>query len=164
MGGISVGKFNMFVQNGDGENQTAAVDLGKITIAAKRTEIISRRLDKNPLELRLDYVGLNGQLSEMAVPLNADNSYFLLLGSSGLDVGNVRVGSSSEMLSIDPRTFPGTYGTGIGTLGFEVSVSAEAQPGEYSLLIRNETGARRYLIGALTVERFPNFWSSAAFK
>ena len=164
MGGLPTGKIKLYVQSADDEVQTPADDVGEVTVTAKQTEVISERLERYSADLRLDYLGLNGQLSQTAVPVNAGSSYFLLLGSTGLEVNGTRVESSSDLLTVEPRTYPGTYGNGVRTLGFQVSISSDTPAGEYSLLIRNEAGSRRYLIGGITVEKFPNFWSSAASK
>jgi hypothetical protein len=52
----------------------------------------------------------------------------------------------------------------IRTLGFDVSIAPNTPVGEYSLALRSASGERRFVIGGISVENYPNFWSVANFK
>ena len=163
IGGLPVGKMRLLAQNNDPESPSAATELGDISISVKQAVAVARKIEKTTIDSHLDYLGFNGQIAEIAVPVNSGNSYLLMGGSSSLGENSI-IESSSDVISIEPTVFTGNFANHIRTLGFEVSVSPTAPNGEYSVALRSASGERRFLIGGITVEKFPNFWSTANFK
>ena len=163
MGGLPVGKMRILSQNNDGESPSAAADLGEVTVSTKLPVWLTKRIEKTPIDTRLDYMGFNGQIGEIAVPVNAGNTYLLLTGSSSLGESPV-IESSSSLIDVAPASSSGNFANHVRTVQFQLSVASNAPIGEYSLALRTPTGERRFLIGGITVERFPNFWSTGNFK
>lgn len=163
MGGLPVGKFRLFTQNTDPDQPSAATDLGEVTISGKQPSIIVRKIERSAMDVHIDYLGFNGQIAEIAVPVNAGSTYFFMAGSSSLgDSSNVE--STSDFISVANRSFAGNFANHIRTLGFDVSIAPNAPAGEYSLALRSASGERRFVIGGISVEKYPNFWSVANFK
>lgn len=163
MGGLALGKLHLYLQS-DADLHSSASDLGEFTVTTKQPVVVTRHIDRISTNLRFDYLGFNGQFAGMAIPVNSGSSYFLLAGTSELSSESVTVESTSDLISVQSRPVAGSYSKDIKTFGFEAAISPDALPGEYSVALRSPTGERRFLIGALTVEKFPNFWSIAAFK
>lgn len=159
LGGIPFGKSVLYAQ-GNSSSPTFVSELGEFNINGRPIANVSRKLDIAPADSETEYLGFNGQLSGMAVTVNSGSAYFLMIGSRSNSVAD-RIGSASGFILVDPETSLGDFGSGIRTIGFEAAVSAETPPGEYSLVIRNPAGERRFLIGGLTVEKYPNFWTTA---
>ena len=162
-GGLPVGKVRILTQNNDSDSPTSAVDLGEIAVTSKQPVSLIRKIERTLIETHLDYMGFNGQIGEIAVPVNQGSSYMLLAGSSSIGDSPV-IESSSDLIEIAPASFSSNFANHIRTVQFEVSVASDAPVGEYSLAIRTSSGERRFLIGGITVEKFPNFWSTANFK
>ena len=163
MGGMPIGKFKLFAQNSDPVQPSAEADLGEVTVTSKQPSTVVRKIDRSLIDAHFDYLGFNGQIAEIAVPVNSGSSYFLMAGSSSLGENSV-VESNSDFISVTSLSFAGNFGDHIRTLGFDVLVVPTAPAGEYSLALRSASGERRFLIGGITVEKFPNFWSVANFK
>jgi len=159
IGGLPLGKVRLYAQN-DSDMPSAAIDLGDIIISTKQPGTISKRIERAATDLKFDYLGFNGQLAGMAVPINAGSSYFLIAGFTDAAFEGMSIQSSSDLIFIQPRTTPGNFSKEIRTLGFEAAISPDAPAGEYSISLRSPNGERRVLIGGLTIEKFPNFWVS----
>jgi hypothetical protein len=163
MGGLPIGRFKLFAQNNDPDSPSAASDLGEVTVSSKQPATFIKRLDKSVIDSHIDYLGFNGQLAEMAVPVNSGNSYSLLAGSSSLGDNNV-IEATSPLVSVETGSFAVNFSNHIRTVAIGVSVAPNAPTGEYSIALRTASGDRRFIIGGLTVEKFPNFWSTSLFK
>ena len=161
--GLQVGKMRVLAQNNDVDTPSSAIELGEITITAKQPISLVKKIERTAVDTHLDYLGFNGQIGEIAVPLNSGNTYQLLAGSSNLNANSV-IESSSDLISISAASLSGNFANHIRTLAFDVSIASNAPVGEYSIAVRTTSGERRYLIGGITVEKFPNLWSSSIFK
>ena len=100
----------------------------------------------------------------MAISVNAGNSYFLIAGSSGTSNEPTFLESNSDLISLQQGRIGGMFANDIRTLGFETAIAPNTPLGEYSICASTKSGFRRYLIGGLTVEKFPNLWSIATLK
>lgn len=163
LGGLDVGHVDVFAQSDvDDPANTPAVDLGSYTVSTKQPVVITKKIDNLTIPSKLEYLGFNGQLAGLSVLINSGNTYDLAIG--GIDLARkLDVGSDSALISVRNSSVRAAYG-GLTTLGFSVSAAPETPVGEYSLFVQFETGARRYLIGGLTVEKYPNFWTVSPLK
>jgi len=163
LGGLPPGKMRLYLQS-DVDIHSSASDLGDVTVTTKQPVIFNKRVERSSTNLRFDYLGFNGQFPGMAVPVNSGSTYFLIAGTSDLNSDSVTVESTSDLISVHSRPVMGTYSKALKTFGFDAAISPDAPAGEYSIALRSSTGERRFLIGALTVEKFPNFWSIATLR
>jgi len=163
LSGISPGKYHAYAQS-DIDVRLSAVDLGSLSVTTKQPIFLNRKIDRVTGDIRFDFLGLNGQLAGMAIPVNAGNSYFLIAGSSGTSNEPTFLESNSDLISLQQGRIGGMFAKDIRTLGFETAIAPNAPLGEYSICASTKSGFRRYLIGGLTVEKFPNLWSIATLK
>jgi len=163
MGGLPVGKLRVLTQNNDPNSPSPAADLGKVNVSGKEPVSLTKKIERSAIDSYIDYLGFNGQIAEIAVQVNSGSSYMLLAGSPNLGE-NWDIEPSSNFLLITPATFAGNFADHIKAVGFEVSIASSAPDGEYSISLRTSSGDRRFLIGGITVEKFPNLWSTAVFK
>ncbi len=160
--GMPAGEYRLFSQNeGKGKALIAAESLGNVELESGAARTVTKRLGPGQASIGAQYLGFNGQLAELAVPLNAGRSYTLFVGGKSLDPAKVKIGSSSRFLSVLAETVTAhDYGDGITVLSFEVKIDPETPLGEYSLFVESGKGARRFVVGGLTVEDYINPWSS----
>ena len=163
LGGIAPGKYHAYAQS-DTDMRLSAVDLGTVWVAIKQPVNLSKKIDRLTGAVRFNFLGLNGQLSGMAISVNAGNSYFLIAGSSGTSNEPTFLESNSDLISLQQGRIGGMFANDIRTLGFETAIAPNTPLGEYSICASTKSGFRRYLIGGLTVEKFPNLWSIATLK
>ncbi len=160
--GLSTGEYRLFSQNeGKSKLHFAAEELGNISIEKAAAKTLTKKIGGSQASIGAQYLGFNGQLAELAVPLNAGRSYTLFVGGKDLDPSKVRLGSSSRFLSVVADSITAhDYGDEITVLSFELKIDPDTPLGEYSLFVESGKGARRFVVGGLTVEDYVNPWSS----
>jgi hypothetical protein len=158
--GLREGNFKIYAQNSNTvKGATAAEEIGQAEVKKGRTFNLTKKLKSAPSDFSLQYVGFNGQLSELAVPLNGGKSYVIYIGGKNLDEKGVKINFDSPYLSVTPKTVSRQdFGSQISVISFEVKVEDGALPGEYSVSVE-KNGAKQYIVGGLTIEKFSNPWS-----
>jgi hypothetical protein len=99
-------------------------------------------------------LGLNAQLSSVALPLEAGKTYTLYVGGEGVDqVPGTAITVSSPFMSVNPASLTlQPFGASFPVISFEVSVAANAPFGDYSIRLQASSGEVAYLAGGLTVD------------
>ena len=164
--GLPAGTYSLFSQRSQrSKNIFPSQKLGEVAVEKGATVPFAKKLLGGTRNLDLKYLGFNGQLSELAVPLNAGKTYTIYLGGKNLDSKRLSFGFSSPFLKVTPNTIAShDYGSDISVISFEVRVDKLAQPGEYTVFVESENGSRGFLVGGLTVEEFVNPWSNSIFE
>lgn len=162
--GLDAGKYRLFVQEeGRAKNAVPAREIGEAVVANGETAIVNAKAAAGVRDVELNYLGFNGQLSEMAISLSPGRSYVVYLGGRNLDPKKLSVTFSSPYLSVVPGSMRSLdYGEDISVVSLEVRVSGRAQKGEYSIFAESDRGTRRALIGGLTIDNFTNPWNNLA--
>ena len=100
------------------------------------------------------FIGLNGELSSVPVPVAPGEKITVYVGGEGVDQipGNGLVLSSPSM-SIDPASLTREeFHRSTPVISFTVTVAANAPPGDYTLKLQSNTGEVAYLVGSLTID------------
>ena len=104
-------------------------------------------------DAEITLIGTNGELGVLPVSLAKGNSQQIFVGGTGLDLNKVRFGTSSRYVSVAiGGTFPIILGGGLSAAALTIVVDPDAPSGEYSLFVETGNGARRYLLGSLSVD------------
>ena len=104
-------------------------------------------------ELIPRFIGLNGELSTVPVPVSAGERLTLYVSGVGVDQipGNGLV-LSSPFMTIDPASLTlEQFGKSSPVISFVVTVSANTPPGDYTLKLQSNSGEVAYLVGGLTI-------------
>ena len=118
-------------------------------------------IGNNSKNFDIEYIGFNGQLSELAVPVNSGNSYLIYVGGKTLDAENIEIGFNSPYLTATQNTITKLdYGKELSVVSFEVKIIPGTPSGEYSFFVKDKEGKIDYIVGGLTVEKFVNPWNS----
>lgn len=157
--GLQQNRMRMFAQSTSKGNLSSVEDLGIVATGSDESRQLAKKshVASDAPDVRL--VGFNGQLAELAVSVNAGRSFVIYVGAKGLSADKVRIGVNSPFFSIDRdsvRSFD--YGEGVTGISLELGVHPEIPDGDYSIFVESETGERRVIVGALTVEQFVNPW------
>ena len=158
--GLTSGEYHLYAQDFS-ERKYATEDFGKIEVTKGRTSEFSGKTKNNSKDFDVRYIGSNGQISELAVPLNVGKSHVIYIGGKNLDVDNIIIGFSSPYFSVTPLSITKQdYGSDISVVSFEVNVNLETPVGEYSFYVQNKNANKVFFTGGLTVESFVNSSSS----
>jgi uncharacterized protein (TIGR03437 family) len=131
-------------------------EIGQVSVNAGATLTLNAQLPIDAPLLNPSLVGLNGQLSTIAVPLSRGRTYTVYVGGEGVNLNqipNTGISVASPFIAVNPTSvMQQQFGTGIPVISFEISVSPGAPPGDYSLRLQSNTGEVAYLVGSLNVE------------
>lgn len=164
LSGLKAGKYRLFARDtGRAKYAVPAREIGEAVVAIGETATINAKAAAGVRDVELDYLGFNGQLSEMAVALSPGRSYVVYLGGRNLDPRKLSVSFSSPYLSVVPGSMRSLdYGDDISVVSIEIRVSATAQKGEYTIFAESDRAGRSAIIGGLTIDNFSNPWNSFA--
>ena len=111
--------------------------------------------------LKPQVIGLNGELSTVALPLEAGKTFTVYVGGDGVDqVPATGFSVSSPFMRVNGASLaPQQFGTAYPVVSFDVAVAPNAQAGDYSIRLQSASGETAYLAGALTID--PGVNSSA---
>jgi len=107
----------------------------------------------SPPVLNPRFIGINGELSTVPVPVTAGKKLTLYIGGEGVDLipGSGLV-LSSPFLTVDPASLTlQQFQSATPVISFEVSVAANAPPGDYSVRLQSNSGEIAYVVGCLTI-------------
>ncbi len=155
--GLSDGKYRVFAhETGRVKNAVSAQELGTVIVSSDETvQIPVRSVSVAARDFEVDFLGLNGQMSEMALPLSPGRSYVIYLGGRNLDPKKLSLSFTSSNLSVTPGTLRSIdYGPEISVVSFELRVAPGTPKGEYSIFAESDRGYKRAIIGGLSVDNF----------
>ncbi|HEX8143150.1 MAG TPA: matrixin family metalloprotease [Pyrinomonadaceae bacterium] len=99
-------------------------------------------------------LGINGQLSTIAVPLQPGRTYTLYVGGEGLDqIASTGISIASSHITVESSSLKlQQLGTTYPIISFNLKVAEEVPAGEYDLRFRSNNGEVAYIAGGLTVD------------
>lgn len=160
--GLAAGDYTIYAQRTTGfktvipaqEIGKALVDIGETTVATKRLTTVTAS------DFKLQYLGFNGQLSGLAVPLNSGRTYTVYLGGKNFDKDSISISFNSPFLSVSPKTIANVdFGGEISAVSFEIRVDPLTPVGEYSVIAESEGTGRAVIIGGIVIRGFANPFS-----
>lgn len=102
------------------------------------------------------FLGLNGQLSNVAVPVNRGSTYRVYIGVPSGIADPAKVFSTSKHVAIVPDSLlVHSFFEGIKVISIELEIDAAAEFGDYSLVLRLSNGRTVPMPGSLSLEAFP---------
>lgn len=104
--------------------------------------------------LKPKLLGLNAELSSVAVPVEPGKTYTLFIGGEGIDqVPGSAISAGSPYLTVNPGSLTlQAFGASFPVISVEVTVAPNAPFGDYSLRFQANSGEVAYLPGSLTID------------
>jgi len=99
-------------------------------------------------------IGLNAELSSVALPLEPGKRVKLYLGGEGVDqVPGTSIAINSPFFTIDPATLTREQlSTPFPVISVEVQVAAYVPFGDYTIRLQSNSGETAYVPGAITID------------
>ena len=99
-------------------------------------------------------IGMNGELSTVALPLTAGKKVRIYVAGEGIDeIAPGGISSTSPFISIDPESVnEEQFDTPYPAISFEITVARNTPAGEYSVVLQTADGEIAYLVGVLTID------------
>ena len=125
-----------------------------IPVSADKATSLGFFVSSNPPLLLPRLIGMNGELSTVALPISSGKKLRIYIAGEGIDdVPASGISSTSPFISIDPESINDEhFDTPYSAISFEITVARNIPAGEYSLVLQAADGEIAYLVGALTAE------------
>lgn len=124
---------------------------GQINVTPANTALQNISLAGAQPFLNPRLLGINGQLSTIAVPLEPGRSYKIYVGGEGLE--QVSVSTTSRFLTVDAASIVlQQLETPYPIISFTIKVAEDVPSGEYDLRFQSNNGEVSYIAGGLTVD------------
>ena len=104
--------------------------------------------------LRPQLIGLNGELSTVALPLRPGKKVRVYMAGPGIDeLSTGGISSTSPFITIDLASVnEEQFDTPYAAISFELTVARNTPAGEYSIVLQAADGEIAYLAGVLTID------------
>ena len=160
--GLNAGNYKIYTQSDSLPLKSYSFEsLGEVEVSKGKIQSIAKKLGGGKRSFDLQYIGFNGQISELAVPVNGGKSYLIYVGGRNLNADQLTVGFNSPYLKVTPKSLTNhDYGDDLSVISFEVKVAAEIPLGEYSFFLQTANREAQFAVGSLTVESFVNPWNN----
>jgi len=166
--GLSAGKYRVLAQD-SGEKQKnrkkifSGGELGEVVIDNGKVAVLEKQIALKERSFSVKYVGFNGQISNIPIPVNGGKSFLIYLGGENLNPHELTISASTPFIKVTPNTtVKQDFGDEISVLSFEISVKPNAPAGEYSLRIQKNNGEVEYFVGGVVNDAVINPWSNLA--
>jgi len=153
--GLPNGKYRIYAQDkGSKLSFYSAFEMGEIEIEKGKASLLSAVVSLRKLDLDLRYLGINSQIADAAIPVNAGRTYVIYLGGSNLDPARTSVGVNSPFISVDSEAVTNVdFSDKISVIRSEFTIDPKTPPGDYSIFVK-ASGVSRYIVGGIAVRAF----------
>lgn len=126
----------------------------QVTVSTATTALLNVSLPSGQPFLNPRLLGINGQLSTIAVPVEPGRTYKLYVGGEGLDqISGTAISVMTPYMSVDSSSLVlQQLGTPYPIISFNIKVAEDAPEGEYDLRFKSNNGEVSYIAGGLTVD------------
>lgn len=133
---------------------SAVSDDGRYRIDAILPGQYRIRVDQPDQFLNPRFLGINGELSSVALPLEAGKSFRIYLGGEGVDqVPETAISINSPYFKVEPDSLNREqFGATFPVISFELRVAASTPFGDYSIRLQSNMGEVAYLPGGITID------------
>lgn len=162
--GLKTGKYRIYAQEYLTGNNSAE-KLGEFEVEKGKVTPVAQRITLKPKDFDFQFIGFNGQISQLAIPLNNKKTYLIYVAGKNLDSERLSVKFNSPYFTVASDSFvKHDYGSEVTVFSFEVDVSEKAQTGEYSFYLQSKNGAKDFFIGGIIIEDTVNPWFKYNFQ
>ena len=158
---LAAGQYRVMVSSASPEE---AASMPKFRSFELATQVIVKASVATPLNnnvvpaqaasLNPKLVGLNAELSSVALPLEPGKRVKLFLAGEGVDqVPGTSISVNSPFFTVDPATLAREQlSTSFPVISVEVQVAANTPFGDYTIRLQSNSGEIAYVPGAITID------------
>jgi hypothetical protein len=151
LGGIREGAYRIRVAAEIGENQTASVEQS-LQISVADLAVTDLKLVPAKVSFTADLFGTTPQIARLPGIVRSMGLQTIFIGGKDLDTNTARMGiSGTDILIGSDALRVSKYSNSVKVISFDLPPGSPLSEGEYTLLIEDSNGVRRFLIGALVV-------------
>jgi len=127
-----------------------------VTVEPHSAALLNAQLSGLPSLANPSFIGINRELSSVAVPLVPGQAYKVFLSGEGIKASQLygaSVTTTSPFILVDSSSVRDEdFGEGINVISFDIRLAGDIEAGEYSLRLQTVTGDVAYIVGGLTID------------
>jgi hypothetical protein len=127
----------------------------QVTVATATTALLNISLPAGQPFLNPRLLGINGQMSTIALPIEPGRTYKVYVSGDGLDqVSGTGISIMSPYMSVDSSSMvlQQQLGASYPIISFNIKVADDVPDGDYDLRFKSNNGEVSYIAGGLTVD------------
>jgi len=159
--GLSEGSYDLY---GTSEGTAFKVLDHSIFVASNMKTAVSSRRGSVHYGFGRTRIGLNGQLSSIAVPVNAGFSYMLFFEGQAPSLGLEIAFSGSGIKGDFERVIDHDFGKGVHVTSLVTNIAKTVPLGEYTIRFEKDGKLVAAVIGGVSVETEENPWVHRRFE
>jgi hypothetical protein len=175
IGGLTPGSYRLIAQSANGllagsdmgvaESESANSSLGRTFEISRAPLVVKSGVNSNaapafllasdpPATIHPRMIGLNAELSTVAVPLEAGKTFTVYVGGEGVEqIAETGISTSSPLIKVVPETLSSEeFATPYPVISFQITVAPDAAAGDYSIRLQSASGELAYLAGAISIK------------
>jgi len=133
-----------------------AEEIGRVKVEPHSTAPLNAQLSGLPSLVNPSFIGINRELSAVAVPLVPGQAYKMFLSGDSLKASQfygAGITTTSPFIIVDSSSVKDEdFGEGINVISFDVMLAGDIEAGEYSLRLQSIAGDVAYVVGGLTID------------
>ncbi|HEY0365084.1 MAG TPA: matrixin family metalloprotease [Pyrinomonadaceae bacterium] len=155
--GLAPGQYRVVVSSGaDNAQRFRSFELSNQVVVKPdvATPLNSSLVPPQAAVLNPKVIGLNAELSNVALPLTPGKRVKIYLGGEGVDqVPGTSIAVNSPFFTVDPATLAREQiAAPFPVVSIELQVAANAPFGDYTLRLQSNSGETAYVPGAITID------------
>jgi len=154
--GLAPGQYRVIVAAGSDTQKFRSFELSnQVSVKADvATPLNSSLVSPQPSILNPRAIGLNAELSTVALPLAPGKRVKIYLGGEGVDqVPGTSIAVNSPFFTVDPASLTREQITApFPIVSIELQVAANVPFGDYTLRLQSNSGETAYVPGAITID------------
>lgn len=153
LGGLQAGSYSIFWQKEDDASPSTIGSMGSVNLSKDEVRVLNGRVSAVRSDIAISYAGINGQLADSAVRVEAGREYSFFLGGKNLDAEKMIIEFNSPFFAVSRGTISKSdFGKDVSAVSFVLAVHSDVPSGVYSIFATNRDGSMSSLIGALKVQ------------
>lgn len=153
LGGLAAGDYALLWQPSRGDAASQIGHLGMVRLSNGETRTLNGRVSLKRASVDTYFVGLNSQLTDAAITLEAGREHQIFIGGVELDRAQFDIEFNSPYFVVVPGSMQRQdFGDDVSVVSVVVKISPETPAGAYSIFATNDIGIQASLIGAMIVK------------
>lgn len=134
-----------------------AEEIGTVSVKPNATVALDAELSGSPSLINPAFIGINRELSTVAVPMIAGQSFRVFLSGDGIKASQFNyaggITATAPSIVVDATSARDEdFGNGLSVISFDVTLAGDAPAGDYSLRLQSKSGEVAYVAGGLTID------------
>ena len=154
--GLAPGQYRVIVAAGSDAQKFRSFELSNQVVvkADVATPLNSNLVPPQPSVLNPKMIGLNAELSTVALPVTPGKRVKIYLGGEGVDqVPGTSISVNSPYFTIDPASLAREQiAAPFPVVSIDLQIAANAPFGDYSLRLQSNSGETAFVPGAITID------------